>query len=365
MTRSARFVSSRALPFSLTILVSLFIAHAARAEQIYFADLFLPDFESGSVRHVGLDGSGLDTLLPIGGGLRDVAVDAGAGKLYWSDVNNFAIRRSNLDGSGAEDVVTTDVVWPAAIALDPIGGKVYWGDQVTGELRRANFDGSENELLLGTSFHRGIALDLAAGKIFWSTDLGLLKGDIRRCNLDGSGQQIVISSLDAEFKPSDIAIDPTGGKIYWTDYVVDIVRRGNMTGGGIQDLFFPPFNNNPRGITLDLAAGKIYWGQDTSIDGQTGKIMRMNLDGSQPQDVALDLGLVNGLALGPEPTPAKCQADLNDSGAVDGFDLGILLAAWGNCPNCRLIACLPDLNGDCVVNGFDLALLLGEWGPCR
>src|SRR5262245_14156684 len=98
MTFSAHPVSTRGQQLSLAVIVSVSFAHTARAEQIYFADLFLPNFESGSIRQVALDGSGLDTLLPIGGGLRDVAVDAGAGKLYWSDVSNFAIRRSNLDG---------------------------------------------------------------------------------------------------------------------------------------------------------------------------------------------------------------------------------------------------------------------------
>lgn len=54
----------------------------------------------------------------------------------------------------------------------------------------------------------------------------------------------------------------------------------------------------------------------------------------------------------------SCPADLNEDGAVDGADLGLLLAGWGTA-----VACL-DLNGDGVVNGADLGLLLSGWGGC-
>jgi hypothetical protein len=47
-------------------------------------------------------------------------------------------------------------------------------------------------------------------------------------------------------------------------------------------------------------------------------------------------------------------ADLNGDGAVNGLDLGILLAQWGG-------AGPADLNGDGVVNGLDLGLLLSNW----
>jgi hypothetical protein len=54
------------------------------------------------------------------------------------------------------------------------------------------------------------------------------------------------------------------------------------------------------------------------------------------------------------PTP-----DINVDGNVDGGDLGLLLASWGDClEGC----CDADLNGDGVIDGADLGLLLSEWG---
>jgi hypothetical protein len=54
---------------------------------------------------------------------------------------------------------------------------------------------------------------------------------------------------------------------------------------------------------------------------------------------------------GAPPVPA----DLNADGAVDGNDLGIMLAAWG-------LRGPADLNGDGTVDGNDLGQLLAAWG---
>ena len=48
------------------------------------------------------------------------------------------------------------------------------------------------------------------------------------------------------------------------------------------------------------------------------------------------------------------DADLNGDNAVNGADLGLLLANWGQ-PG------LGDLNGDDTVGGADLGLMLAAW----
>ena len=53
-----------------------------------------------------------------------------------------------------------------------------------------------------------------------------------------------------------------------------------------------------------------------------------------------------------------CPADLDDNGAVNGDDLGIMLGAWGTS------SAVADLDGNGAVNGDDLGILLGAWGPC-
>lgn len=64
-----------------------------------------------------------------------------------------------------------------------------------------------------------------------------------------------------------------------------------------------------------------------------------------------------------EPCPVKCPGDLDDSGAVDGADLAVLLGAWGPCGDPD--NCPADLDGSSTVDGADLAVLLGAWGTCE
>jgi len=237
---------------------------------------------------------------------------------------------------------------------------VYWCDVDNFQIARANLD------VISTGFHRGLAIDTVNSKVYWSTSITALRGAIWRADLDGSNPQQVVTSLDPEFKPAAIALDVAGGKIYWTDYVIDVLSRANLQDGSdLQTLFIAPFNNNPRGIDLDLTSGKVYWGQDIGIITDDGKIMRMNLDGGQIEDMLIGVGLVNSLDFVTLLGVRRCAADIDGSGSVEAADLAVLLGAWGACPNCELIACPADLNEDCSVNAEDLALMLGAWGKCN
>ncbi len=134
---------------------------------------------------------------------HNIALDPSNGKLYWiegtgGDDPTAVIRRANLDGSGAEDIVTSALT-PTSIALDPTNGKLYWGEidffsvgSGTGSvIRRANLDGSGRETVvaktgIGTVVI-GIALDLPNGKMYYA-EIAVYGGasKIIRANLDGS-----------------------------------------------------------------------------------------------------------------------------------------------------------------------------------
>ena len=85
---------------------------------------------------------------------------------------------------------------------------MYWTDYRTDTIYRSNLDGSNVEpLVTGEEYPRGIALDVSGGKIYW-TGWG-----VYRSNLDGSNVEPLGTGTDAE----GIALDVAGGKIYWTD----------------------------------------------------------------------------------------------------------------------------------------------------
>lgn len=75
-----------------------------------------------------------------------IGIDLEAGKLYWSEHGIGKIRRANLDGTSAEDLLS-DLAPPSGIAMDVENGKIYWTEQSAGTISRANLDGTAVEEL--------------------------------------------------------------------------------------------------------------------------------------------------------------------------------------------------------------------------
>ena len=166
--------------------------------------------------------------------------------MYWTDRHHDTnkIQRSNLDGSGVEDLVTTR--YPDGVALDVSGGKMYWTAWGTEKIQRSNLDGSgvENLATTGLETPSGITLDVSGGKMYW-TDWGTDK--IQRSNLDGSGvEDLVTSGLEG---PIRIALDVSGGKMYWTDWDREKIQRSNLDGSDVEDLVTTGLET-PSGIAL-------------------------------------------------------------------------------------------------------------------
>ena len=92
--------------------------------------------------------------------------------------------------------------------------------------------------------------------------------------------------------PEVLVVDPDSPPIYWTDYGTNKIQRVNLDGSNVQDLVTRGLTF-PRGIALDVAESKMYW-----TDFGTDKIQRVNLDGSDVQDlVTSGLAFPNGIAL--------------------------------------------------------------------
>ncbi len=66
-----------------------------------------------------------------------------AGRMYWADLMTGRIQRADLDGLIVEDLVTMGLTSPEGIALDPAAGKMYWTDAA--KIQRADLDGSNVE----------------------------------------------------------------------------------------------------------------------------------------------------------------------------------------------------------------------------
>lgn len=79
---------------------------------------------------------------------------------------------------------------------------------------------------------------------------------------------------------------------------------------------------------------------------------------SRPSSGGWDLGAYDYGDTSPSDTGCPI-GDLNDDGAVNVFDLSILVSHWGSSSANQ---CQGDINQDGIVNVFDLSILLSHWG---
>ena len=254
-----------------------------------------------------------------------IALDPAAGKMYWTDIFGTSIQRANLDGTDIEELVD-GLSGPRGIALDLVAGKMYWveaGSSLT--IKRANMaDASSVELVISTGAPAGIALgvagialDVADGKMYWAevrTSSYGAEGAIKRANMaDGLALEIIADyPNDGLRHPGGIALDVAAGKVYWTDGAMNKIQRANMdpSGGNFLEDLVTTGLNGPYGLALDVAGVKMYW-----VETGHHTIQRANLNGGGVEILVAGLAHPRSIAL-LLCAPSDCDLD----GWLDGSD---------------------------------------------
>ena len=248
--------------------------------------------------------------------------------MYWTDHSAGKIQRANLDGTNVQDIVT-GLGWSTDIAFDMSMNKMYWTDRdTTSKIQRANLDGTNIETLVtgDTSILKeSIALDISGGKMYWTKE-----NKIQRANLDGTNIETLVTDI---ISLRGIALEFSEGKMYWADYGSSKIQRANLDGTNIEDVVTGL--NRPNRIALDFSGGKIYW-----ADESAGKIQCANFDGSHIKDLVLGLDFPIGIALDTsngkmywtDPGADKIQranldgTNIEDLVTIDGEPSGIALS---------------------------------------
>ena len=171
-----------------------------------------------------------------------------------------------------------------------ISRPMYWTGG-NNKIYRSKLDGTQVQVLFDGGNPIDIALDTLGGKMYWvDTEINV----IRRANLDGSEVVNVVTDVR---QPRGLALDIAGGKIYWTDPWTNKIQRANLDGSGIEDLVSGL--DQPERIALDASRGKMYW-----TDARTQKIQRANLNGKNVEDLVSALSRPTGIAL--DVSRVKC-----------------------------------------------------------
>ena len=282
------------------------------------------DSQNLSISRADLDGAAAEVVITGLADPEDIALDLVRGKLYWTNPYQFSIRRVDLDGANAEDILTGLSARPREIALDVVEGKLYWTGWTnlgTGSIHRADLDGANPEHLLDLGWGKpiGMALDLDRGKIFW-TDV---QGTIQRADLDGSRSEALFSPMVRS--TTGIVLDDDKGKMYWADITKGAIQRSDLDGSNIEDIVTGL--NHPKGIAK-FSGEKIYW-MDSGDQGPSGKIQGANVDGTEIEEIVHGLSYPIDMALDPvrgkiywrdEGGRAIHRADLDGSNIEDLLD---------------------------------------------
>ena len=287
------------------------------------ARLFFLSASSGEVFSANPDGSDLKVIVSEGRRIPDgIIVDVEAGHLYWTNMgnpsaNDGSIERANLDGSNVTHIVPPGGTFtPKQLQLDEKNRKLYWCDREGMRVMRANLDGSRIETLIDTSegdsrpgkvikkWCVGIALDVEAGKLYWtqkgSDNAG--EGRIFRAGLEIPKGQSAASRKDIELlygglpEPIDLELDLANRTIYWTDRGDpprgNTVNRAPMQpalGNGNEPAIIFDHLMEGIGIALDLKGGRMF------LTDLGGSVYSANLDGSNKKTVLAAEGNLTGI----------------------------------------------------------------------
>lgn len=214
-------------------------------------------------------------------------------QIYFLD-NSVGVRRADLDGSNLTTLVSQPSGGPHTLVVNKTNNKLYWSS-LQGTISRADIDGSNSTTIFsGATSVRGISVDQVNGHIYYAlpTTSG---GSIRRINIDGTNDQSIATGLGPVI---GLAVDPWNSHIYWTNIISDNINRINFNGSGNIELVAAASGlvNDPRFITLDLAAGLMYW---TNSSPLLDTLVRANLDGSSGANLVSgsNLDLATGISV--------------------------------------------------------------------
>ncbi|OLQ05248.1 Low-density lipoprotein receptor-related protein 6 [Symbiodinium microadriaticum] len=215
-------------------------------------------------------------------------MEAGAGRIYWIDAAEKAIRSARLDGSDME-VLVSGLQCPSGIAVDAAKGELYWSDLADRKIRRVYLDGSNpQEVVEGLAAPSGTSLALDEERLLWA-DLSLRQ--ILCAKRDGSSKtpQVLVSDLS---KPNAVAVDAFSRKVYWGDFGTRKVHRA--CSDGTQSEVVVPYGKNSTSMVVDSVRSKLFW-----TNFGTHAIYRCDLDGRDMQPVITGLEGPSAVALAP------------------------------------------------------------------
>jgi hypothetical protein len=167
-------------------------------------------------------------------------------------------------------------------------GLLYVLEISDGQIFTMRPDGTDQRVVVsGCKKPDGIAVDMDAGRIYW-TEMGglhLNDGTIESADLDGRWRKTIVPQ-GITYTPKQLCLDRKNRKLYWSDREGMRVMRADFDGSNVEILVETGYGDQDRedqtrwcmGIAIDVASGNFYWSQKGPDNAGLGRIFRAGID---------------------------------------------------------------------------------------
>lgn len=202
--------------------------------------------------------------------------------VYFIDSSDEILGKLDLD---VNKTVTTvkDLAGMSGVGLayDNVNNKIFFSDffdadTPDGKIWKMNLDGTSPVAIAnGILDPYGIALDVTGGKVYWTDDAG----NISRANLDGTSPELgIVNIVDGWMRA--ISLDVANNKMYFYDVNAENLYVANLDGTNPTVLIPGVYGYV---IFVDTVNDKIYF--DDQNSGTAGMLKRADLDGTGIIDI--------------------------------------------------------------------------------
>lgn len=291
-----RFAVGSALIALAFVVLLAFAARAQAATENIYWDNYGGPTDGDFVSFADITGSG-GGVLNLGTGKLDgpegMAYDTVTNRLFVGSSSGPTgqILAINLDGTGATPFAPAGAVIgePEGVAVDPIARIIYWVNTEEpgnpGSIGWAKLDGSATGILntagATLSDPYKIAIDTVHGRVYWANSTP--NPDIiawANTNNTGGGDLDLTGAPPPAFI-SGLSVDPAANRIYWADETGEKIGFAGLGGGGGGEVNLTGASfNEPYGLAFDPSIGRLYWGNyNEGTEESVGAIGFANVGG--------------------------------------------------------------------------------------
>ncbi|MCB0492191.1 MAG: gliding motility-associated C-terminal domain-containing protein [Cyclobacteriaceae bacterium] len=271
--------------------------------------LFIAENGATDIRRSNTDGTSLEVISGFASvnAIRSMVFDEQRNTVFWIESNTLIKKASLIDISGntrlgfASNYASVTGANFLSLVINPLTRELLASNN--GSIHKLNLDATGTITVLpaafitGQSFIPGFDIDQINGKVYLIR--AITSREIRIANLDGSGiVTTIVPNPGVEFM-SDISVDVTGGKFYYSNRtnssVGQIIAR-DLTTGNNPATIVDNLASTINGIKLDLINGFLFWADGTSAIGRSSLTGSGKIDVvtglNAPIDVALDFSSI-------------------------------------------------------------------------